>query len=145
MTQVGWTRHGQENYYAPTAGDSKPAAGDWPRRTGSGRVMAKPNTPGSGALVKSLTVPSSISQRRSGLASWPSGPAQNRQRTPESQSIESSRHPCVRPPTCSCCDIRTGKSPSNVIGQKYSPSVAIPQHVREELLARSRVCEAEPS
>jgi len=28
------------------------------------------------------------------------------------------------PRTCSNCDIRTGKSPSNVIGQKYSPSVA---------------------
>jgi hypothetical protein len=37
--------------------------------------------------VKSLTVPSSISQRRSGLARWPSGPAQNRQRTPESQGL----------------------------------------------------------
>jgi len=33
ITQVGWARHGQENYYAPTAGDSKPAAGDLPRRT----------------------------------------------------------------------------------------------------------------
>src|SRR5262249_20892109 len=37
--------------------------------------------------------------------------------------------PMRTPPTCSNCDIRTGKSPSNVIEQKYSPSVAkIPQH-----------------
>ena len=38
-----------------------------------------------------------------------------------------SRRPCARP-TCSDCDIRTGKSPSNVIGRKHLPSVTkIPQ------------------
>jgi hypothetical protein len=32
--------------------------------------------------------------------------------------------PMRTPPTYSYCDIRTGKSPSNVVGQKHSPSVA---------------------
>jgi hypothetical protein len=46
----------------------------------------------------------------------------------ESQSIESSRHPCARPPLCSYGDIRTENLPTNVTGPKDLRSVTkIPQ------------------
>jgi hypothetical protein len=73
-------------------------------------------------------VPSSTCRPRSGRASYPIGLAGSQPRMSESQSIELSQRPCARPPTCSNCDIETGKSPSNVIGQKHLPSVTkIPQ------------------
>src|SRR5215831_3234393 len=63
-----------------------------------GCVVANWPTRCSGALVK---FQSQFRLRLFGVetaSSWPSGPARNRQRTPESQSIESSRHPCRTPP-----------------------------------------------
>jgi len=66
---------------------------------------------------------SSTYRPRSGRASHPIGVARSRQRTSESQSIESSQRPCARPPTCSQGHIRTENLLINVIGRKDLRSV----------------------
>jgi len=75
-----------------------------------------------------LNVLSSTCWSRSRRASYPIGVARSRPRMSESQSIESSRRPCARPPLCSHGDIRTENLPSNVTGPKDLRSVTkIPQ------------------
>ncbi len=66
---------------------------------------------------------SSTYRPRSGRASHPIGVARSRQRTSESQSIESSQRPCARPPTCNQGHIRTENLLINVIGRKDLRSV----------------------
>jgi hypothetical protein len=66
---------------------------------------------------------SSTYQPRSGRAAHPIGVARSRQRTSESQSIESSQRPWARPPTCSQDHIRTENLLINVIGRKDLRSV----------------------
>src|SRR5262249_46364885 len=68
-----------------------------PRRTGMRRDQLANALLGRVGEV-AITVSSSTVRRRNGVASWPIGPAQNRPRRSESQSIELSRRPCAARP-----------------------------------------------
>ena len=110
-------------------------AGTGPRRDGLGARHDQLTNAAAG--VKQVASPfnssvcpvlSSTYRPRSGRASHPIGVARSRQRTSESQSIESSQRPCARPPTCSQDHIRTENLLINVIGRKDLRSVTkIPQ------------------
>ena len=113
----------------PRAGDSKPAAGDLPRRTRAMNASWPTNQHVwlDGGEVTYCSFFDFAASKRPCLMTKRSSakPAANARIT--INRIVSTPMPHA-PPTCSNCDIRTGKSPSNVIGQKHLPSVTkIPQ------------------
>src|SRR5262249_52999444 len=74
-----------------------------------------------------ITVLSLTFWRRNRGASWASGPAPKPPRS-QNHNQKNCLDAHAHAPTCSDCDIRTAKSPSNVIGRKHLPSVTkIPQ------------------
>jgi hypothetical protein len=86
-----------------------------------------------------LPIPIGFAARPRSRASYPIGVARSRPRMSESQSIESSRRPCARPPLCSHGDIRTENLPSNVTGPKDLRSVTkIPQDDLEQSFVCAR-------
>jgi hypothetical protein len=115
---------------APDPPRGERRAGTGPRRDGLGARHDQLTNAAAG--VKQVASPfnssvcpvlSSTYWPRSGRAALPIGVARSRQRTSESQSIESSQRPCARPPTCSQDHIRTENLLINVIGRKDLRSV----------------------